>query len=490
MIAAQGSDAEHLHESYISHINEALSQRPEGMAVTTHMCRGNFRSSWVAEGGYDFVAEALFGELEVDGFFMEWDDARSGGFEPLRFVPKGKQVVLGLVTTKRGELESNDDLKRRIEEASQYVDVDQLCLSPQCGFSSTVEGNALSRDEQAAKLAIDRGDRTGGVGLMRRALAGIVSAALLALAGCGDDGGSSGAKEEGGVTKVKVGVLPISNVAPLYLGMKKGFFKEEGLEVEPSIGQSGNELVTGMVSGSTEFAFLGYVPLMSARGQGLPVKVVANADNGAETAKDEWTLLLSKKGSPIKEPADLAGKTIAVNALKGVGEVEIKAALDKRGVDPDSIKLLEIPFPEMPAALDKGRVDVIWAPEPFLTSVLGEGGQDVEAPLTTLGPKFPNGTYAHDGEADRGGQGPGRALRTRDQQVLGLRDRPSRRGARHDPDVHEDPARAREEDPAAAVADRDRPGEAADPARLRGRAQGDREAAEARRRDLGGGRAS
>ena len=154
MIAAQGSDAEHLHESYISHINEALSQRPEGMAVTTHMCRGNFRSSWVAEGGYDFVAEALFGELEVDGFFMEWDDARSGGFEPLRFVPKGKQVVLGLVTTKRGELESSDDLKRRIEEASQYVDVDQLCLSPQCGFSSTVEGNALSRDEQVAKLRL------------------------------------------------------------------------------------------------------------------------------------------------------------------------------------------------------------------------------------------------------------------------------------------------------------------------------------------------
>jgi NitT/TauT family transport system substrate-binding protein len=228
---------------------------------------------------------------------------------------------------------------------------------------------------------------------MQRVLAGMVAAALLALAGCGGDDGSSGGAKQGGVTKVKVGVLPISNVAPLYLGMKKGFFKAEGLEVEPSIGQSGNELVTGMVSGSTEFAFLGYVPLMSARSQGLPVKVVANADNGAETAKDEWTLLMSKKGSPIKTPADLAGKTIAVNALKGVGEVEIKAALDKRGVDPNSIKLLEIPFPEMPAALDKGRVDVIWAPEPFLTSVLGAGGQSVEAPLTTLGSKFPNGTY-------------------------------------------------------------------------------------------------
>ena len=134
------------------------------MAVTTHMCRGNFRSSWVAEGGYDFVAEALFNDLDVDGFFMEWDDARSGGFEPLRFVPKGKTVVLGLVTTKRGELESKDELKRRIEEATQYVDLDQLCLSPQCGFSSTVEGNALSREQQAAKLRLIVETAAGGLG--------------------------------------------------------------------------------------------------------------------------------------------------------------------------------------------------------------------------------------------------------------------------------------------------------------------------------------
>ena len=124
------------------------------MAITTHMCRGNFRSSWVAEGGYDFVAEALFNELQVDGFFMEWDDARSGGFEPLQFVPPGKVVVLGLVTTKKGDLEDKDLLKRRIEEASSYVDVDQLCLSPQCGFSSTVEGNLLSYDQEVAKLRL------------------------------------------------------------------------------------------------------------------------------------------------------------------------------------------------------------------------------------------------------------------------------------------------------------------------------------------------
>jgi 5-methyltetrahydropteroyltriglutamate--homocysteine methyltransferase len=154
MMSNRGEDAVHLHERYIRHINEALADRPDGMTVTTHMCRGNFRSSWVAEGGYDFVAEALFGELAVDGFFLEYDDPRSGGFEPLRFVPEGKMVVLGLVTTKRGELESKDELKRRIEDASRFVDVDQLCLSPQCGFSSTVEGNVLSYEQEVAKLRL------------------------------------------------------------------------------------------------------------------------------------------------------------------------------------------------------------------------------------------------------------------------------------------------------------------------------------------------
>jgi 5-methyltetrahydropteroyltriglutamate--homocysteine methyltransferase len=149
-----GGDAEHQHEAYIRHINEALADKPEGMSVTTHMCRGNFRSSWVAEGGYEFVAETLFNELDVDGFFMEWDDARSGGFEPLRFVPKGKVVVLGLVTTKRGELEDRDALRQRIEEATAYVDLDQLCLSPQCGFSSTVEGNDLTEQQEADKLRL------------------------------------------------------------------------------------------------------------------------------------------------------------------------------------------------------------------------------------------------------------------------------------------------------------------------------------------------
>jgi 5-methyltetrahydropteroyltriglutamate--homocysteine methyltransferase len=153
-VTSIGGDGEQQHLINIRLINQALAGRPAGMAICTHLCRGNFRSSWMAEGGYDHVAEALFGDLAVDGFFLEYDDARSGGFAPLRFVPKGKKVVLGLVTTKRPALESKDDLKRRVEEASRYVPLDQLCLSPQCGFSSTVEGNDLSEAEQIAKLRL------------------------------------------------------------------------------------------------------------------------------------------------------------------------------------------------------------------------------------------------------------------------------------------------------------------------------------------------
>ncbi|MBV8335884.1 MAG: 5-methyltetrahydropteroyltriglutamate--homocysteine S-methyltransferase, partial [Alphaproteobacteria bacterium] len=154
-VTSIGGDGEQQHLINIRLINAALAAKPEGMTVCTHMCRGNFRSSWVAEGGYDHVAEALFGELAVDGFFLEYDDARSGGFEPLRFVPRGnKRVVLGLVTSKRPALESKDELKRRIDEAARYVPLDQLCLSPQCGFSSTVEGNALTIEQEKAKLRL------------------------------------------------------------------------------------------------------------------------------------------------------------------------------------------------------------------------------------------------------------------------------------------------------------------------------------------------
>ena len=153
-INSLGANSRVQHLTYIKTLNAAMRDRPKGMTICTHTCRGNFRSSWAAEGGYDRIAEAVFGGLEVDGFFLEYDDARSGTFEPLRFVPKGKKVVLGLVTTKKGALETKDALKRRIDEAAKVLPLDQLCLSPQCGFSSTVDGNAVTVAEEAAKLRL------------------------------------------------------------------------------------------------------------------------------------------------------------------------------------------------------------------------------------------------------------------------------------------------------------------------------------------------
>jgi len=151
----RGDDPKQLPAAYARMINRALAGRPADLALTMHSCRGNFRSTWIAEGGYEPIAERLFNEIAIDGYFLEYDSARAGGFEPLRFFPKGKkQLVLGLVTSKRGALESKDDIRRRIEEATKYVALDQLCLSPQCGFASTEEGNVLSEDEQWAKLRL------------------------------------------------------------------------------------------------------------------------------------------------------------------------------------------------------------------------------------------------------------------------------------------------------------------------------------------------
>jgi 5-methyltetrahydropteroyltriglutamate--homocysteine methyltransferase len=150
----RGDDPDELPRRYARLINAAIANRPAGMTIGVHLCRGNFKSAWVAEGGYEPVAEVLFNDLRVDGYFLEYDDARSGDFAPLRFVPKGKTVVLGLVSTKVGELESKDALKRRIDEAARQVPLDQLCLSPQCGFSSTVHGNEIARESQATKLRL------------------------------------------------------------------------------------------------------------------------------------------------------------------------------------------------------------------------------------------------------------------------------------------------------------------------------------------------
>ena len=149
----RGHDTDRLQERYVRALNRAVADKPADMAIGMHVCRGNFRSTWIAEGGYEPVADAIFNQLDITNYFLEYDSARAGGFEPLRLLPKGdKIVVLGLVTTKAGELENADDVKRRIDEATQFADLDQLCLSPQCGFASTEEGNVLAEEQQWAKL--------------------------------------------------------------------------------------------------------------------------------------------------------------------------------------------------------------------------------------------------------------------------------------------------------------------------------------------------
>ena len=151
---ARGDDPNELPRRYAALINAAIRDRPAGMTICTHLCRGNFKSAWAAEGGYEPVAEVLFNELAVDGYFLEYDDARSGDFAPLRFLPKGKTVVLGLVSTKLDRMETKDELKRRIDEAAKFAPLDQLCISPQCGFSSTVHGNEIHVETQAAKIRL------------------------------------------------------------------------------------------------------------------------------------------------------------------------------------------------------------------------------------------------------------------------------------------------------------------------------------------------
>jgi 5-methyltetrahydropteroyltriglutamate--homocysteine methyltransferase len=150
----RGDDPNELPHAYAELINKAIDNRPNDLTLAIHLCRGNFRSAWVAEGSYEPVAEVLFNEINVDAYFLEYDDERSGDFAPLRFVPRNKTVVLGLVTTKVGDLESKQDLIQRVNDAAKYVPIENLCLSPQCGFSSTVEGNNITQDQQWAKLEL------------------------------------------------------------------------------------------------------------------------------------------------------------------------------------------------------------------------------------------------------------------------------------------------------------------------------------------------
>jgi NitT/TauT family transport system substrate-binding protein len=232
------------------------------------------------------------------------------------------------------------------------------------------------------------GSKTG-----RRQL--VIGCAILAVAAL-VAGGAAGAPGRTQATTVSltVGVLPIANTLPLDLGVKKGFFEQQGIEIKKISAQSGNDIMLGLANSNMDVGFAGWVPAMIARTSGIPISVVALSEVEGTDQASNWQNILVKGSSSIRTPADLAGKTIAVNALKGVGEVMIRAALEKSGVDQSSIKLLALPFPAMRAALNSGQVDAIWTPEPFLSQAISiDGARDVFAPGPVLGKYFPIGGY-------------------------------------------------------------------------------------------------
>ena len=192
---------------------------------------------------------------------------------------------------------------------------------------------------------------------------------------------------------VRVATLPIANALPMDLGIRKGFFQEEGIEISKTTLQSGNDVVLAVANKNADIGYLGYVPMMIARTQGIPFTAVAASEVEGTSNDDNWQNILVKGDSSIRGPADLRGKTVAVNALKGVGEVMIRAALQKRGVDPNSVNLLALPFPAMRSALSNGQVDAVWTPEPFLSQILSDGGRTVMAPGPELGRFWPIGGY-------------------------------------------------------------------------------------------------
>jgi NitT/TauT family transport system substrate-binding protein len=227
-------------------------------------------------------------------------------------------------------------------------------------------------------------------------------------------GGATGApgKVQATTATLTVGVLPIANTLPLDLGIKKGFFDQQGIEIKKIVAQSGNDIMLGLANSNMDVGFAGWVPAMIARTTGIPISVVALSEVEGTNQATNWQNILVKGSSSIRTPGDLAGKTIAVNALKGVGEVMIKAALEKSGVDPNSIKLLALPFPAMRAALNNGQVDAIWTPEPFLSQAINiDGARDLMAPGPVLGPYFPIGGYFV--RTDWANKNPGLAARFR-----------------------------------------------------------------------------
>ena len=235
-------------------------------------------------------------------------------------------------------------------------------------------------------------------GALRLFAGGLAVAVTAFAAGCGSDDSSKSQTDASGQSTVKVGILPYANIAPLYIGMERGFFKDEGITVKPQVFQSGSEEVAALVSGSLQAAFIGYFTTSVPVSKGLPIKIVVNNDHEAESADKAWAALtLVKKDSDIKSVKDLAGKTVAVNALKSQAEVQNTASWKKQGLDPGSVKLLEVPFPEMGAALERGSVDAINIAEPFSSAEMAKGARLIDTPLVTVADgkgNFPNAGWA------------------------------------------------------------------------------------------------
>jgi len=245
-----------------------------------------------------------------------------------------------------------------------------------------------------------------------------VVAALAALVALSGPAASAPGKRAATVT-VTVNTLPIANGLPLDLGIKKGFFEAQGIQITKRTLQSGNDIVLALENSTGEIGYIGWVPAMIARTQGIALTAVASSDVEGTNEADNWQNILVKGSSSIRTPADLAGKTIAVNALKGVGEVMIKAALEKRGVNPDSVRLLAMPFPTMRTALSNGQVDAIWTPEPFMSGALNQdGARIVMAPGPVLGRFFPIGAYVARSDWARRNPGVATKFRTAINQSL------------------------------------------------------------------------
>jgi NitT/TauT family transport system substrate-binding protein len=223
---------------------------------------------------------------------------------------------------------------------------------------------------------------------MKRTILGIAILCVLAFGGS-----AASAPGRTQLTTINLDTLPIANGLPLDLGIAKGFFANHGIEIKKTVLQSGNDIVLALANGNGDVGYIGYVPAMIGRTQGIKFTVVSASDVEGTSVDDNWQNIMVKGSSSIRTPADLAGKTIAVNALKGVGEVMIKAALKKVGVDPNSPKLLALPFPSMRSALNNGQVDAFWAPEPFVTQGLGDGDRIVMAPGPVLSRYWPIGCY-------------------------------------------------------------------------------------------------